>query len=47
MHKGAIVELVDSLDLSKLQHPYSRQLIAAQLPAHPRDRKSFLYSAKP
>ncbi|MGG6293662.1 ATP-binding cassette domain-containing protein [Leptolyngbya sp. AN02str] len=47
MHKGAIVESSDSLDLSNLQHPYSRQLIAAQLPAHPRDRKSFLYTAKP
>jgi nickel import ATP-binding protein NikE len=47
MHKGAIVEASDSLDLSKLQHPYSRQLIAAQLPAHPRDRKSFIYAAKP
>ncbi|BAU40305.1 dipeptide/oligopeptide/nickel ABC transporter ATP-binding protein [Leptolyngbya sp. O-77] len=47
MHKGAIVESSDSLDLSNLQHPYSRQLIAAQLPAHPRDRKSFLYAAKP
>lgn len=47
MHKGAIVESADSLDLSKLQHPYSQQLIAAQLPTHPRDRKSLTHSARP
>ncbi|NJL20254.1 MAG: ABC transporter ATP-binding protein [Leptolyngbyaceae cyanobacterium SM1_3_5] len=46
MYKGAIVESIDSLDLSKLQHPYSQQLIAAQLPSHPRDRKSFIQPAK-
>ncbi|NJM98796.1 MAG: ABC transporter ATP-binding protein [Phormidesmis sp. RL_2_1] len=41
MYQGKVVESSHSLDLSQLQHPYSQQLIAAQLPAHPRDRKPF------
>lgn len=38
MYKGAIVESLNSSDFTKLQHPYSQQLIAAQLPTHPRQR---------
>ncbi|KAM3113522.1 ATP-binding cassette domain-containing protein [Phormidesmis sp. 146-33] len=38
MYKGAVVESINSSDFTKLQHPYSQQLIAAQLPTHVRDR---------
>lgn len=41
MQAGEIVESLDSVYLNQLTHPYSQQLIAAQLPTHPRDRKSF------
>lgn len=41
MQAGAIVESLDSVYLNQLTHLYSQQLIAAQLPTHPRDRKSF------
>jgi nickel import ATP-binding protein NikE len=39
MAGGVIVEAIESADFTTLQHPYSQQLIAAQLPAHPRDRQ--------
>ncbi|NJR51507.1 MAG: ABC transporter ATP-binding protein [Leptolyngbyaceae cyanobacterium CSU_1_3] len=39
MYKGAIVESINSSDFTQLQHPYSQQLIAAQLPTHPQDRR--------
>jgi nickel transport system ATP-binding protein len=38
MQSGAIVEALESVNFTQLQHPYSRQLITAQLPVHPRDR---------
>lgn len=38
MQSGKIVESLDSVNFKQLQHPYSRQLITSQLPAHPRDR---------
>jgi nickel transport system ATP-binding protein len=38
MHRGLIVESINASDLTRVQHTYSRQLIAAQLPTHPRDR---------
>ncbi|MGM9498414.1 dipeptide/oligopeptide/nickel ABC transporter ATP-binding protein [Desertifilum tharense] len=39
MYQGEIVEILDDAkQLSQLQHPYSQQLMAAQLPIHPRDR---------
>jgi nickel transport system ATP-binding protein len=38
MCQGEVVEAIDSADFKQLQHPYSQQLIAAQLPTHPRDR---------
>lgn len=41
MQSGEIVESLDTANLNQLSHPYSQQLIAAQLPSHPRDRKSF------
>lgn len=41
MQSGEIVESLDHVNFNQLTHPYSRQLIAAQLPTHPRDRKSF------
>ncbi|MGG6269299.1 ABC transporter ATP-binding protein [Leptolyngbya sp. AN03gr2] len=40
MHRGTIVESLNSSNLTALQHSYSRQLITGQLPAHPRDRQS-------
>lgn len=39
MYKGAIVESSNSSDFTKLQNSYSQQLITAQLPTHPRDRR--------
>ncbi|AFZ31543.1 Nickel-transporting ATPase [Gloeocapsa sp. PCC 7428] len=42
MYQGAIVETVEDLkQLRHLQHPYAQQLMAAQLPSHPRDRLLF------
>ncbi|NJO78841.1 MAG: ABC transporter ATP-binding protein [Cyanobacteria bacterium RM1_2_2] len=41
MQAGRIVESLDCVNLNQLTHPYSQQLIAAQLPTHPRDRNSF------
>jgi nickel import ATP-binding protein NikE len=41
MQAGRIVEFLNNVDLKQLTHPYSQQLLAAQLPTHPRDRKPF------
>lgn len=41
MQSGEVVESLNGVDLNQLTHPYSRQLLAAQLPTHPRDRKYF------
>ena len=41
MQSGEIVESLNHVNLNQLTHPYSHQLLAAQLPTHPRDRKSF------
>jgi len=38
MQAGEMVELLHHVDLNQLTHPYSQQLLAAQLPSHPRDR---------
>jgi nickel transport system ATP-binding protein len=38
MYQGEVLELIESADLTQLQHPYSQALIAAQLPKHPRDQ---------
>ncbi|WP_416671318.1 ATP-binding cassette domain-containing protein [Egbenema bharatensis] len=45
MYQGAIVEvLTDARRLHQLQHPYSQQLMAAQLPTHPRHRSLSTHS---
>jgi nickel transport system ATP-binding protein len=45
MYQGAIVDtLDDAKQLHQLQHPYSQQLMAAQLPTHPRHRSLSTHS---
>jgi nickel transport system ATP-binding protein len=41
MQSGEIVESLNHVDFRQLTHPYSQQLLAAQLPTHPGNRKCF------